>query len=462
MKFCDKLIKLRKKNNLSQEQFADKLGVSRQAVSKWESGGTYPDMEKMIKMCKILNCNLEDLMDDGVIKESNEQKNKMNFESYFHSFLNYITKIYNMLCSMSFKEVVKCILEFLFIGVAIFALSQIVIAFVNSFVLDMLLYGGKTGEFFHQLFYSIFQIVIGIIDVIIFLHIFKIRYLDYYVTVEDQNVKEKTIEASVDQPKIVNGEKKAKEKIVIRDPKHSTFTFFDFLTKVVIFFIKLFAIFFGTAVIFTFVCFLVVIVFFLAHIHYGIIFLFLAVIFLGLLFICYIFINLIYNFIFDQKSHLKTLFIIFIVSICMIGISGGLTAITLMNYDYVEEDLKYTIQEKYIDVTDDTYLIYEDDDRLKFIIDDSYKKTKIEIKQYENMSYHFNHHTTMNEDKKIDYYYLTYYYSDGYKLYKQLVDDIKNQKIRNYNYSPEVKVYISKANYDKLVYKDNDDYLDEE
>ena len=37
MKFCDKLANLRKKNNMSQEQLADKLGVSRQAVSKWES-----------------------------------------------------------------------------------------------------------------------------------------------------------------------------------------------------------------------------------------------------------------------------------------------------------------------------------------------------------------------------------------------------------------------------------------
>ena len=50
MKFCDKLPKLRKENNLSQELLADKLGVSRQAVSKWESGSSYPDMEKMIDM----------------------------------------------------------------------------------------------------------------------------------------------------------------------------------------------------------------------------------------------------------------------------------------------------------------------------------------------------------------------------------------------------------------------------
>ena len=61
MKFCDKLSKLRKDNNLSQEQLAEKLDMSRQAISKWESGASYPDMATIMKLCKILNCSLDDL-----------------------------------------------------------------------------------------------------------------------------------------------------------------------------------------------------------------------------------------------------------------------------------------------------------------------------------------------------------------------------------------------------------------
>ena len=79
MKFCDKLATLRKANNLSQEQLADKLNVSRQSVSKWESGDTYPDMSKMIQMCEILNCTLPELMDDGTFDENykpNKDKDK--------------------------------------------------------------------------------------------------------------------------------------------------------------------------------------------------------------------------------------------------------------------------------------------------------------------------------------------------------------------------------------------------
>lgn len=48
MKFGDKLIRLRKKNGLSQEELAEKLGVSRQSVSKWESNNTYPETDKIV------------------------------------------------------------------------------------------------------------------------------------------------------------------------------------------------------------------------------------------------------------------------------------------------------------------------------------------------------------------------------------------------------------------------------
>ena len=115
MKFCDKLARMRKNNNLSQEQFADKMGVSRQAVSKWESGQSIPDMEKIMTMCKLLNCNLDDLLDDGVMGKSKQNDTKLNFGDYFNEFLSFITKSYNMIWSMRFKEKIKCIFEMLFI-----------------------------------------------------------------------------------------------------------------------------------------------------------------------------------------------------------------------------------------------------------------------------------------------------------------------------------------------------------
>ncbi len=60
MNFSEKLQKLRKEQNLSQEELANMLDVSRQSVSKWESGTTYPEMDKLLAMCKIFHCTLED------------------------------------------------------------------------------------------------------------------------------------------------------------------------------------------------------------------------------------------------------------------------------------------------------------------------------------------------------------------------------------------------------------------
>ena len=65
MTFAEKLQKLRKQNGLSQEQLAEKLNVSRQAVSKWEMG-TIPDMENMVKLGRYFDCSLDYLMNDDI------------------------------------------------------------------------------------------------------------------------------------------------------------------------------------------------------------------------------------------------------------------------------------------------------------------------------------------------------------------------------------------------------------
>ena len=66
MTFGDKLSKLRKENNYTQEQLADVLGVSRQAISKWESNITYPETDKLIRMSELFDCSLDYLLKDKV------------------------------------------------------------------------------------------------------------------------------------------------------------------------------------------------------------------------------------------------------------------------------------------------------------------------------------------------------------------------------------------------------------
>ena len=73
MNLGENLKKLRKENNLSQEQLADKLNISRQAISKWESGKAYPDIDNLILLRNIFNTTIDDL----VLREDKVDDNKI-------------------------------------------------------------------------------------------------------------------------------------------------------------------------------------------------------------------------------------------------------------------------------------------------------------------------------------------------------------------------------------------------
>jgi transcriptional regulator with XRE-family HTH domain len=53
---------LRKINKLKQEQFAEKMGVSRQTVSRWESGEVTPELPKLVDMCSLFSCTMDELV----------------------------------------------------------------------------------------------------------------------------------------------------------------------------------------------------------------------------------------------------------------------------------------------------------------------------------------------------------------------------------------------------------------
>ena len=69
MSLGDKLAKLRKDNNYTQEQLAEILGVSRQSVSKWESDVAYPETDKLIELGKLYNCTMDYLLKDDALSD---------------------------------------------------------------------------------------------------------------------------------------------------------------------------------------------------------------------------------------------------------------------------------------------------------------------------------------------------------------------------------------------------------
>lgn len=77
---ANRLFELRKKHNLSQEELAEKLGVSRQAVSKWERSEASPDTDNLIALAKIYNLSLDELIYGEKTESVEENKSAIDID----------------------------------------------------------------------------------------------------------------------------------------------------------------------------------------------------------------------------------------------------------------------------------------------------------------------------------------------------------------------------------------------
>ena len=79
MNFGKRIQELRKKNNLSQEDLAEKIGVTRQTISKWELEETSPDIKQSKKIAEIFNLTVDNLINEkAVVKKQNNKTNMTN------------------------------------------------------------------------------------------------------------------------------------------------------------------------------------------------------------------------------------------------------------------------------------------------------------------------------------------------------------------------------------------------
>ena len=92
MNFSEKITSLRKKNNMTQEQLADYLGVSRQAVYKWENNLGYPETETLIKMSKLYECCIDYLLNDSCEDINLESKDTTKNETKPRKVHEYVSK----------------------------------------------------------------------------------------------------------------------------------------------------------------------------------------------------------------------------------------------------------------------------------------------------------------------------------------------------------------------------------
>ena len=73
MKFNEKLLCIRKKKGLSQEELGMELQVSRQTISKWEAGQSYPDFQRLVMLSDYFDMTLDELVKDIDVQDVREK-----------------------------------------------------------------------------------------------------------------------------------------------------------------------------------------------------------------------------------------------------------------------------------------------------------------------------------------------------------------------------------------------------
>ena len=354
MNFSNNLKKLRKEKGLSQEELAEKLNVSRQSVSKWESGATYPEMDKVLLICKLFNCNINEIMHEDVSEISSARESKNIFNKYIEDFFAYLTKSVDMFISFDFGGKIKCLFEEVITGFVIyiiFAVIKLAVGGIFSNVFDFL--PAKIFSLTGNIISIIYMVLALILGIIIFLHTFKIRYLDYYDDTikkndEEDNTKNKEVDTKTTNERVNN------QKIIIRDPDHSESKFISGLFKVFIWCVKIIFVTFAIWFVFSFIFFVISLVIELTFIKTGLTFLGIFIGTLACLAINYVILELSYDFLFNKKVHAKRLGLTALAGLIGIGVGIGLFIIDLPNYkidndrdSFVETKEVYNMNDKF-------------------------------------------------------------------------------------------------------------------
>ncbi len=450
MKLSENIKRIRKENNLSQEQLAEKLGVSRQSVSKWESGQSYPEMDKMLKICDMFNYNINELLNENVKEVKEEKQSKNNFNKYVEDFFAYVTKTVNMFSHMKFSQILKCLIEQMFIGVILIILFAIFGAIGDA------VFNGFFSWLPHNAFVivrriveSIYIIMFWLFAIVVFLHIFKVRYLDYYEIVDIENQKDSNIkevneeEANTDKIGTTNTIRlvdNKKERIIIRDPRDSESKFLSGILKVimfgvkaVVFFIALWLLFFLVMCCIAFICSFMVA-------KSGMLFVGALICILAAIVGDLVFIEIAYNIIVNKKSKKTRLGLQFLGAVFALGIGLGLIFVDITNFNFESEDSlekdEYIITMKdntYIDTWHSVNYVEEKRDDIKFVVSrDKYSTSEIhETKGCITINSYAN-----------DY--------ESFNIIRDIKDCINNKVIPFSVAEEKVTIYASKENIEKM------------
>ena len=446
-KLSENLKKIRKDNNLSQEQLAEELGVSRQAISKWESGAAYPEMDKIIQLCDKFDLNIDDLLHRNIKDVKDEKTSKNNLNKYIDSFLNFITDTITLFSNMKIKSKIKCIFEQIVIIIVLTLLFLIIGALgYNIFysLLDSFL-PFNIYSIILNVFKSIYLVMAFLISFIIIVHIFKTRYLNYYKDIKTGNKDDNALEKT----------ELKEEKIIIRDPKHSEYKFLNGLFKIFIYIVKFIAIIIMISFIAILISLLTLSILSFVMIKTGVFFVGILFSLLSASVINIIIILLLINFVFNRKNDKKKMIWTFILSTIIFGISCGLICIGSLKFDLIDrnDNDNDMIITKTLEIDMNDKLFFDDYHNIEYI-EKNIGNIEVEYK--------------INKMCDIDYYHNNYqivfnsYCSNPFKVIREFINKLNDNKIITVdNEISNIKVYASSDNINKI--KNNlDTYIKEQ
>ncbi|HOF79312.1 MAG TPA: helix-turn-helix transcriptional regulator [Candidatus Dojkabacteria bacterium] len=450
MSFHKNLEYLRKEKNISQEDLAFKLGVSRQAVLKWESGAAYPETAKMIAMCKIFDCTLDELINEDMAELKKNAKRSYTFNDLLDEVTNILDRTSRMFDSMNRRSILRFLFEMFLFFLFFILLLNIPLNYIFRLGDEVLI--NIPGDV-AQLFISIWHLVTGVVYIVVavasFVYIYKIRFLDKFEEAKEIDSKEAEKENETSVKQEIKKDEDRKVEI-----KKYDFGIFTFLGKIALFFIKSFVLFISLPIIiFLLFCTVVGVV-------VGIVLMFNRVFFVGVV-ICLLsviafavgLLNIIYNnFIVNHRSNWQKLFIVFIVSIVGLGVGAGISVFEFSKMTISSEapvHVKSSVKVETFQMQEDMYL----SNRVYYYVVDNTlgDLVKVEVTYYD----------VLTEDVIIQSYDNPSYIQITTKskqsvnlgqLYNILIEDLKNRRLSNYTALGQYKfkVYASEENIGKL------------
>ena len=466
MKFGENLQKLRKEKGISQEQLAEQLGVTRQSVSKWESGNSYPEMDKIVAICNLFHCDMNVLINKDITEEREKKDASSVVKEIFSGVTNYVKKTIYLFEHKSLKDIIKMCAQ-VFIIICVILLFAIPFMLLKEIVVSLFYTGNNWFSIFFAKFWNfIFNGGYAILAIATFLYIFKIKFLDNeeIIVEEVEDKTQNSEEVSEDNSSKTDSSKSSeKKKVKIIKVKKNDFSLLDLLVKAITVCLKCLFVLFLIPIIIGTIMLLIGLVLLIVLIFKG---LFLAgtiLLFLGGIVFAIVFIELMLDFIFNLKFSKRRIIITIISSIVVSSIGLGLSIWYFLNLNVINDvpnSFNTETKEEVYTMTDDFLIHYDDYSFNTRFVEDNSLTNQVRVR--------IDYYTIANDvsiEKNNNEVYLNYETVDGVNI-KQITDsiikDLKHNKIHTYDQLGQVSITIttSKINVDKI--QDNyQKYLDE-